>query len=237
MISNHDYKITKPVIVKQVNNLKSRKRNTYNLNYTSLFWIFFLGSLFGVIIETLWCLITRHRYESRVGVIYGPFNPLYGFGAVLFTVLLKRLSDKRDLWIFLGSMVIGGAFEYLCSLLQELVFGTVSWEYSHTQFNFDGRTNLVYSFIWGLLGLIWIKEILPLIFALISRISPKINKWLVVVLTVFMLFDIGISVLALSRQSQRRLNQPATNVISQFFDEHYPDDFLERKYPNMMVVR
>ncbi len=206
------------------------------LDYYTLFWVFFIGCFVGVVLETGWCLLTRHHFESRVGVIYGPFNPVYGFGAVLLTVCLKWLSDKRDLWIFLGSTVLGGAFEYICSLFQELAFGTVSWEYSKTQFNFGGRTNVMYAFMWGLLGLLWVKEFFPRMYTLIEKIPKKAGVILTAVLTVFMVLNMLISAMAVERQSQRRIGVPATNPISQFLDEHYPDEFLEKIYPNMMVV-
>ena len=215
---------------------KSLRPSEIKLTYYKLFWIFFIGSFIGVVIETLWCLATRHHYESRVGVVFGPFNPVYGFGAVLMTVALKWLSEKRDLWIFLGSMVIGGAFEYICSLFQELVFGTVSWEYSNTQFNFAGRTNIMYAFFWGLLGLLWVKELLPRLSALIDRIPRRLGVWLTAVLTVFMILNILISGLAVQRQTQRRMNMPATNLVSVLLDRYFPDEVLDRIYPNMMVV-
>lgn len=206
------------------------------LGYYKLFWIFFIGCFLGVFFETIWCLLTRHHFENRSGVIYGPFNPVYGFGAVLLTISLKRLCDKRDLWIFLGSMVIGGAFEYLCSLIQQVVFGTVSWEYSNTQLNIGGRTNVMYSFFWGLLGLMWVKEFYPRLSALIERIPKRLGKWLTLILSILLLLDMLISALAVERQSQRRQGFPAVNVISQTLDELYPDDVLSRIYPNMMAV-
>lgn len=204
------------------------------LNFYKLFWIFFIGCFVGVVIETLWCLLTRHRLESRAGVIYGPFNPVYGFGAVLLTLCLHKLSKKRDLWIFLCSMVLGGAFEYLCSLVQELAFGTVSWEYSHTMFNIGGRTNLLYSFFWGILGLLWIKDIYPFLSRLIERIPQRIGVILTWVLCVFMVFNMGISALACARQADRQKGIPSTNAITEFLDRHYPDEFLRKIYPNAM---
>lgn len=237
MGSNSEYKKSKPVLVKTYTKPKrARQRAMYRFNYSKLFWIFFAGCFFGVMVETLYCLIMRHRFESRVGVIYGPFNPVYGFGAVLLTICLKWLSNKRDLWIFLGSAVIGGAFEYFCSWCQELAFGTVSWEYSHTQFNFNGRTNVMYALFWGLLGIVWVKELYPRISSLVDKIPKRLNRVLTLVLSVFMLFNMLISAMALERQSQRRSGVPPTNTISRFFDEHYPDELLKKIYPNMMVV-
>ena len=58
-------------------------------------------------------------------------------------------------------MFLGGGFEYLCSLFQEKVFGTVSWDYSHQMFNIGGRTSLKYMIIWGVLALIVVKVIYP----------------------------------------------------------------------------
>lgn len=228
------YKTKNPVIVKT--GAMPRKKTVYRITYKKLFWIFFMGCFMGVLFETLWCLITRHRFESRVGVLYGPFNPVYGIGAVLLTIGLKWIADKRDLWIFLCSMVIGGLFEYICSLLQEIVLGTVSWEYSHTQFNLGGRTNLMYAFLWGILGLLWVKEFYPRLSSLVDRIPNRLNNWLILVLGIFMLFNMAVSLLALARQSQRRMGILPTNAISRFLDRHYTDEFLKKKYPNMMPV-
>lgn len=226
----------KPVVKKNVDKSGRTRGQAYVLNYSKLFWVFIFGCVVGVAVETLWCILTLRRIESRAGVIYGPFNPVYGFGAVLLTTVLKRLCDKRDLWVFLGGMVIGGGFEYLCSFLQELVFGTVSWEYSGTQFNFNGRTNLMYSFFWGLLGLVWVKEVFPRISLLVDRIPKSFNKCLIVALTVFMSFNMIVTAFAIGRQSQRRLSLPADSRIDRFLDKHYPDEFLKRKFPNMKAV-
>ena len=204
------------------------------LNFYKLFWIFFIGCFIGVVLETLWCLVTRHHYESRAGVIYGPFNPVYGFGAVLLTLCLHQLRKKRDMWIFFGSLLLGGAFEYICSLFQELAFGTVSWEYSHTKFNLGGRTNLLYSFFWGVLGLLWVKDIYPFLSKTIEKIPIKFGKALTWVLCVFMVFNMGISALASARQADRRKGIPADNVVTQFLDRHYPDEFMQKIYPNAM---
>ena len=55
-------------------------------------------------------------------------------------------------------------------------------------------------------------------------------------LLAFMLYDMGISILAVGRQSARRMNIPAETALATYLDEHYPDEFLAEKYPSMIVV-
>lgn len=205
-------------------------------NFYKLFWVFFAGCFIGVILEMGFCFITKGYVESRAGLVYGPFNPVYGFGAVLMTLGLFKLYRQRDLWIFLGSMIIGGGFEFLCSLFQELVFGTVSWEYSNTAYNIGGRTNLLFSFMWGVLGLLWVKEMYPRLSKLIEKIPNKIGVPLTWVLVVFMIFNMMVSSLAVNRQKERRQGIPASDIVDQIMDQQFPDERLKKIYPNMIVV-
>ena len=102
----------------------------FGLCYSKLFWIFMVGNVVGFVLETLYALVRTHEFQVRVGLVFGPFIPVYGLGAVAITLLLWRMYNQKDIMIFLASMFIGGAFEYLCSFVQQAVFGTVSWEYS-----------------------------------------------------------------------------------------------------------
>lgn len=227
-------------------NLKTRsdilvkpKRDTFasGLGFYKLFWVFFIGCIAGVLIETAYCLILGGAFEIRWGVIYGPFNPAYGIGAVVMTIVLSRLTKVRDLWIFLICTCIGGTYEYLCSLMQEIIFGTVSWDYNGTQINFGGRTNLLYAMCWGLLGLAWVRYVYPNLSDLIERIPKKIGKILTWILFVFMILNMAISGLAIWRQADRKVGVPSSTWLTQFLDETYPDEFLKKIYPNMKCVK
>lgn len=215
---------------------KNTSHFAHGLNFYQLFWIFFIGCFLGVVVETIWCLLTRHHYESRTGLIYGPFNLVYGFGALFMTLGLNWLSKKRDAWIFLGGFVIGSVFEYICSWVQEFLFGTVSWQYDEMPFNLNGRINLLYSIFWGLLALLWVKGIYPWMCRLVNRIPDKIGKPLTWVLLVFMILNSAISGLAVGRMSARYAGEPAANALEQFLDDHYPDERLQKIYPNMVFV-
>ena len=208
----------------------------HGLNFYKLFFIFMIGCVVGYCIEMLWCYLRLGYFESRQGLIYGPFSPVYGIGAVIFTVVLYRFRHANGVVIFLASGIIGGVFEYLCSLFQELIFGTVSWEYSDSPLNIGGRTNLMYSFFWGILGLVWVKDLYPALSRRIQKVPKRVGRVLTVVFTVLMAVDVLLSVGAVYRQSERVNDIPADNVVREFFDTYFPDSYLDLIFPHMEYV-
>lgn len=206
------------------------------LNLYKLFWVFLIGSFFGVVFETLYVYFMDGVWMNRAGMLYGPFNQVYGIGAVLFTVLLYRFRHKNALVIFTASAIIGGVFEYACSWVQQLAFGSVSWEYSDMPANIGGRTNLYYAGAWGLMGLIFITHAWPFLSEHIERIPNTIGKSLTIVLAVLMLADLTLSGAAVFRASRRAENIPATNTVARWLDETYPDSYLKKAYPSMQFV-
>ena len=122
------------------------------LNLYKLLLILYIGSFAGVMVELIWCFL-RHGYlESRAGLVYGPFNLLYGVGAVVLTVFLYRYRNRGRWLSFLVGMAVGSAVEYACSFAQEIFLGSRSWDYSDMPFNLNGRICLLYSVFWGLWG-------------------------------------------------------------------------------------
>lgn len=209
----------------------------HRFSYAKLFWVFMIGNVMGFVFETFWCfLIPPHQFELRVSVVFGPFILIYGFGAVLFTLCLHKLYAKLDVWIFLCSMLMGGAFEYICSFLQQAVFGTVSWEYSGSALNVHGRTNLMYSFFWGILGVLWIKDIYPRISRAIERVPKKTGQIATAAVTVFMAVNMALSAGAVLRWSERVNDVPAANPVQASFDKMFDDSYMETIYPHMQYV-
>lgn len=204
------------------------------LNFYKLFWIFFIGCILGVIIETIWCLCTTYKLESRVGMVYGPFNPVYGVGALAMALGLHWMRTQRDIFILIGGAIIGSVVEFGCSFFQELAFGTVSWNYSEYPFNLNGRINLLGALCWGILGVLWIKFFYPVIASWILKIPNKIGKILTWVLVAFMAFNIAMSGLAVERWTQRRADKAQESAFWGFFDERFPNSRLEKIYPNMV---
>lgn len=43
--------------------------------------IFLIASILGLVLEMVWMFVMFGIVESRVGLVWGPFSPLYGFGS------------------------------------------------------------------------------------------------------------------------------------------------------------
>ena len=50
--------------------------------------LFVAGSVFGLVVETAFHAIVYGGYESRAGLVWGPFSPIYGVGAVVRSIEL-----------------------------------------------------------------------------------------------------------------------------------------------------
>ena len=132
---------------------------------------------------------------------------------------------------------LGGAYEYICSVFTEMVFGKVFWDYSHLRFNLGGRINLLYCFFWGIAAVVWIKGIYPVISKWIEKIPVKIGKILTWFVIIFMCCNIVVSSLALIRSTQRSQGVPAEQKWQKVLDERFDDERLERIYPNAIAKR
>ena len=203
------------------------------MNLYKLLLVCFIGCFGGVVIELLWCLLTNGYIESRAGLVYGPFNLLYGAGAVALTVCLYRFRNRSGWISFLGGMLVGTVVEYLCSWGQEALFGSRSWDYSAMPFNLNGRVCLLYSVFWGVLGVFWIKDLYPRMAQLILKIPNKIGKILTVAVTVFLIFNSVVSLLAVDRWSERVAGQAPSNSLEELLDERFPNERMESIYANM----
>ena len=214
--------------------MKQKEVFAKGICFEKIFWIFIIGCVFGCLVEVLNHFIHYGNFVSRSGLIYGPLNPVYGFGVVIFVLFLSKI--KNPILIFIGGMLLGGGFEYVCSFVQEKVFGSISWDYSHQLFNIGGRTSLKYMLIWGVLALIFMKFIYPILSNLIEKIPVKIGRILTVILVVFVIFDAVISIIACLRQSERAMGEEASNKFEVFLDKHYPDERLNKIFENHVKV-
>lgn len=216
------------------------------LNYFNLFWVFFVCSVLGLILEEVWHMVVVDPgvYQDRAGMLFGPFSPIYGFGAVLMTMALNRFYKKNPLIIFLVSALIGGAFEVFVGWFMQTSFGVVSWSYSHIRlFGMPdpiavltgGRTCTPFACMWGLGGLIWIKVLLPRLLKLINMIPWKRRYSATVILTAVMLID-GVMTLQSLDYWYQRVNGTLRNIpVAQFYDKHFDNEYMENRFQSMTM--
>ena len=200
-----------------------------------LIWVFLVSALLGDIIETFYCRALEGIWMSRSSVLYGPFSIVWGIGAVVLTIVLSRFAHKPDRYIFFVGALIGGVYEYGCSLFTEIVLGYVFWDYSWMPFNIGGRTNLLYMGFWGILSVVWIKVIYPRISNVIEKLPALQGKIITWILIAFMICNALLSAMAVIRYTQRQDGIEANNVIESFLDETYEDELIEKVWPNMMT--
>ena len=198
--------------------------------------LFIIGAFLGDIVETIFCRITAGVWMSRSSLVWGPFSIVWGVALAAATMLLYRYRKYSDRFLFFMGTFLGGAYEYTCSVLTEMLFGKVFWDYSKIPFNLGGRINLLYCFFWGIAAVVWIKGIYPVMSAWIEKIPMNFGKTVTWLLLIFFCVDMAVSGLALVRSSEREKGIPADSAWQQVMDEHYGDEVLKKIYPNALKV-
>ena len=210
------------------------------LNFFNLFWIFVVACIAGLIIEVIWhvTVVDPGVYQDRAGLLYGPFSPIYGVGAVLMTIALNRFYNKNPIIIFLVSAVIGGAFEFFVSWFLEVAFGIVAWDYSGTFLNIDGRTNFMFMCIWGVLGLLWVRFATPLLLKLINKIPWNWRYVVTSICTALMVIDCVLTLASFDcwyKRAADTMDYEHQTAIEAFVNENYDDEFMENRFQSMTM--
>ena len=216
------------------------------LNFFNLFWVFFVCCVLGLIIEVIFHMVYVDPgvYQDRAGLLFGPFSPIYGFGAVLLTVALNRFYKKNFLIIFVVSAIIGGVFEAAVSWWMQTSFGAIAWSYSYELLPgipdpmailFAGRTSTPFMLMWGALGLFWIKLCLPRLLALINLIPWKMRYSLTSVVTALMLVNGVMTLQALDCWFCRESGLQPSSPVEQFYAEHFDNAYMEHRFQSMSI--
>ncbi len=206
------------------------------LRFADLLWLFVIGAFLGDVIETIFCRVTAGVWMSRSSLVWGPFSVVWGLALVMATVLLRQEKEKSDRYLFAFGTVMGGAYEYICSAVTELLFGTVFWDYSKFKFNLGGRINLLYCFFWGIAAVAWMRYGYPLVEKGMAKVRSHVRPWMTAVLAVFMAVNMLTSALALARYDARTSGEGPKSSIDMLLDEHFDDARMERIYPNAKKV-
>ncbi len=208
----------------------------YGCSFYKIVLLFFIGAFLGDITETIFCRITAGYWMSRSSVVWGDFSIVWGLAIAAVTALLYKYRNRSQQFLFWMGTFLGGAYEYICSVFTEIVFGTVFWDYSDIPFNLGGRINLLYCFFWGFAAVAWFKIFYPPVSRLIEKIPVKIGKIITWLLIIFMLADGIVSSAALARYNARSNGIEAENSFESWVDEHFDDGRMAQVYPKAKKV-
>ena len=151
--------------------------------YSSLFIIY---SFIGWIIEVTWILFFFKKFVNS-GFLSLPLIPIYGFGAVLISMMFKE-KDNIVL-IALGGGLIATILELVSSYLLEFIFVRNFWSYSEFKYNFDGRISLITSLLFCIGSVLIVKILNPIIETKMRRYKykSKLEVIIIIVLTLIII--------------------------------------------------
>ena len=153
-------------------------------------------SFFGWVMESILKTYLQKKPVNS-GFLYGPFCPIYGFGAIFMFLFLQGFKDNIVL-LFVIAFFSLSLWEYVVGWLLEKIFHTKYWDYSENKFNIKGRVCLMNSLFWGFLGVIFIQFMHPFIAEKIDLIPANILTFNVIMISIAMVTDTIVSAVKVS---------------------------------------
>ena len=149
--------------------------------------IFFIYAIAGWIMETTTISIRNKKFVNR-GFLVGPVCPIYGYGVVLVSVLLKKYQEDI-VATFCMSIIICGLLEYFTSFFMEKIFKARWWDYSQKKFNINGRICLENLVLCGIASCIIVYIVNPFIIGKINLIPQNIQSLIIILLLLIHVVD------------------------------------------------
>lgn len=137
-----------------------------------------LGWLYEVFLEVV---VYRWGFSNR-GLLFGPYLPVYGTGALLILACTNPWLHKKiklgkinltPVLAFLVIVIVTTVVELIVSYLLEWTIGYWLWDYTSYKIQFQGRICLSASVRFGLGGLIIVYFIQPFLVKLKEALTEK----------------------------------------------------------------
>ena len=159
---------------------------------------FFLYAIVGWIYEVFLEVVVYKWGFSNRGVLFGPWLPVYGFGALIFLFtaypLIKNKSLSKKLMfipvVFLVCMVSATLLELITSYICEFFMGSWPWQtYADYKINFQARIALSPSIRFGIGGVAFLYLVQPLFEKLCNKIGEKKVKIYSIIILIVLALD------------------------------------------------
>lgn len=158
------------------------------LHTIEIYFLLFISYAFlGWCMEVTCKFIQYKKFINR-GFLIGPYCPIYGWGALAITILLKRYMED-PLVLFVMSTLICSIIEYLTSYFMEKKYHARWWDYSNKKFNINGRICLETLIPFGILGVAIMYGTNPILFKLYNQIPQLVINILTAILFIGFIVD------------------------------------------------
>lgn len=164
------------------------------INLTTIYqliFFFIVYSIAGWILESIYKSILEKK-PINSGFMFGPYCPIYGFGAIIMIALLQNIKSDITL-LFIVSFVVLTLWEYVVGVILEKVYHTKYWDYSNNRININGRVCLLNSVYWGILGVIFTRVVHPQVAKLTLLIPSNTLFYIDLIIGLIMIVDATIS--------------------------------------------
>lgn len=202
-----------------------------------LFLLFIIYSVTGWIIEVIATYPDTKCFVNR-GFLIGPYCPIYGNCAIAMILLLHNVTNP--ILLFILSIIICSAGEYLTSYVMEKLFHARWWDYTKNKFNINGRICLTNSLAFGVLGFLLIKFVNPFVVGLITKLSPTMMNILFYTILTLFLIDNVISfkvIFKIKNMSIKYVHLDNTKEITEKVKKILSDNVLAKRvfkaFPNI----
>ena len=149
----------------------SKSKNKLSKFYTYLLY-FLIFSFVGWLMETAYSFYELGHFTKR-GFLYGPLCPIYGWGALILIMFFNKYKGK-SIKLFVYAAIVFSAFEYLVGYGMDALFSAKWWDYTNEFMNLNGRISIFYSFVWGLIAILFINFVYPFFEKVLNKLFSKI---------------------------------------------------------------
>lgn len=168
---------------------------------TTYLWFFTIYAFLGWWLEVAFQALTKGKFINR-GFLNGPVCPIYGFGMSILLLLLSPLADNFIL-LFIGSVILTSALEFITGYVLEKIFDKKWWDYTNTPYNIKGYISLSFSLMWGIAAVFAIHIIHPLVFGLVSLLDNRLGSLLIALFITYFVADFIVTLFAILKISRR----------------------------------
>lgn len=162
---------------------------------------FFIYGFAGWIWESFICPILTGNKIKNSGFLIGPIVPIYGFGALLVSLLLS--PHENLLTVFIEGAFVACVVEYLTSWAMETFYHRRWWDYSDKAFNVNGRVCLEGFLVFGFFSVLAVKYIQPFLMSQIMTYDTTLLVGVATTLSIIFFVDFIVTIVSLMHLEER----------------------------------